>query len=117
MGDVDGTAVIVVGRLLQAVNEFRAFVELRKILLEGDLLSIALESMSGTGSVSIVVGPVGVWRWWRRFNDAIDRLLDGGVEEREMAVQVRSQLVRMRNWTVLLVGALLLLGGSIAAVA
>lgn len=113
---VVGALFVAWGSALQAVNEIGQYDELLEALKESDLGPSLEEGLKL--SMTWTFWPTGIPRmfhWIKRYIKALNKFSEMAVGENKdvRAIGIRTGLLKARNWTIVLLGSILVLAASV----
>ncbi len=113
---VVGALFVAWGSALQAVNEIGQYDELLEALKESDLGPSLKEGLKL--SMTWTLWPTGIPRmfhWIKRYIMALNKFSEMAVGENKdvRAIGIRTGLLKARNWTIVLLGSILVLAASV----
>jgi hypothetical protein len=118
---IAGAFLLVLGPALQARLEMREFHELLDALIESDppaatreylrLLAVG-PSMALHSPLGLIRFATSAWSWYPRYRTARSAFTASGAGHDERVVHIRTHLTRARNWAMVVLGSMLIFGGT-----
>ena len=113
---VVGALFVAWGSALQAVNEIGQYDELLEALKKSDLGPSLEEGLKL--SMTWTLWPMGIprmFRWIKRYITALNKFTEMAVGQNKdiRTIGIRTGLRKARNWTIVLVGSILVLAASV----